>query len=66
MKHKKRLRKAECRLEYRVALMNSNGDCMVCNKRAGRWGCKCGVGAWKTDRNWKRFRRTQYKFCDVV
>jgi hypothetical protein len=47
--------------QYKVVQKNYKVYCVTCNRRAGRFDAYCGPLSYKKNRNWKQYRKTQYK-----
>lgn len=50
--------------EFMIAVKSAEVYCTICSKRAGRWDAYCGPRSstsWRRDRNWKSYRKTQYR-----
>ncbi len=62
MKNKRKLLKANNSREYNIILKSTDVYCPICNKRYGVFDAYCG-GSYneKIQKNWKLFRKTQYK-----
>ena len=60
MKNQK-MRVATTNREYNVVMKGYKPYCRICSKRAGRYDAYCGPISLKKLKNWKQFRRTQYK-----
>jgi hypothetical protein len=51
--------------EYNVLMKNFKVYCRVCNKRYGTFDAYCGPRSNKQNKNWKRYRVTQWKVTQV-
>ena len=47
--------------EYKIMQKNYNVYCVICNRRAGIFHAYCGPRSYKKNRNWKSYRKTQWK-----
>jgi hypothetical protein len=50
-----------CNRVYKILQKNFKVYCTICNRGAGIFDAYCGPGSDKKQKNWKRFRKTQYK-----
>lgn len=46
---------------YKILQKSHKVYCAICNKRAGVFNVYCGSINYKKQKNWKRFRKKQYK-----
>lgn len=56
MKNSKKLSETTNSRTYRLTELNYKRGCVFCGPHSG-----CNAVAKKEDRNWKKFRKTQYK-----
>lgn len=57
----KKSRLAQTNKEYKVFIKSYKVYCILCNRRAGIFNAYCGPTFNKILKNWKRYRKTQYK-----
>ena len=66
MRHRKtkKTKSAMTSREYKIAFKNCDVFCVICNRKVGIFDAYCGPSQdnlYKKPRNWKSYRRTQYK-----
>lgn len=58
---RKALEKAHNSREYLLIMKNSIVYCQICTKISGNWKSACQPKSNHKFRNWKRYRKTQWK-----
>lgn len=63
MKRSKKCKLATTNREYNIALKGWKPYCLICNRRCGIFDAYCGPRSnkWKKIRNWKKYRKHQWK-----
>jgi hypothetical protein len=57
----KKSRLAQTNKEYTVSIKGYKVYCVICNRRAGVFNASCIRNTNKVLKNWKRYRKTQWK-----